>query len=168
MAAPRKKLITWLDPAETVRDIAAMSGLEHLQAIKDGRLPPPPVANLLGYRIAEIQHGEAVFELKPEECLYNPFSTIHGGILSTLLDTTMTSAVMSILPVGQGCMTVDMTIKYFLPATINSGTLRCTAGIVHSGRRMATADGKIHDAKNSLIAHGISTCSILFPRSEKK
>ncbi len=48
-----------------------------------GRIHPLPVAALVGYAIAEVKHGLAVFKLNPRECHYNPFSTIHGGILST-------------------------------------------------------------------------------------
>lgn len=46
--------------------------------------------NLIGYQIREVDHGFASFELQPGEYHYNPFATVHGGILSTLLDTTMT------------------------------------------------------------------------------
>jgi acyl-coenzyme A thioesterase PaaI-like protein len=58
-------------------------------ALRDGNIAPPPAAKLVGYRIVDVDAGQAVFELKPSEYHYNPFSTVHGGMLSTLLDTTM-------------------------------------------------------------------------------
>ncbi|MDY6906595.1 MAG: PaaI family thioesterase [Thermodesulfobacteriota bacterium] len=159
----REKQITWSDPAETLRDLS-ITGLEHMQAIRDGRIPPPPIAMLTGYRIVEVEQGRTVFELTPEECHYNPFSTVHGGILSTLLDTAMTGSVISTLPAGQVCTTVDITIKYMRPVTAATGTLQCTAKPIHTGKRLATAEGRITDPGGNLIAHGVSTCTIFTPK----
>lgn len=155
----REKQIVWSDPAHTLRN-PDTTGLEHLQAIRDGLIPLPPIALLTGYRIVDVEQGRAVFELTPEECHYNPFSTVHGGILSTLLDTSMTASVISTLPAGQACTTMDINIKYFRPVTVATGTLQCTAQPIHAGKRLATAEGRITDAKGRLIAHGVSTCTI--------
>jgi len=65
---------------------------DYLKAIKSGKISPPPIAKLVGYKISEIHNGYAVFELNPAEYHYNPFATVHGGILSTLIDTTMTAS----------------------------------------------------------------------------
>jgi hypothetical protein len=39
-----------------------MTGIEFLRAIRDGRLPSPPIAELLGFRLVEVEPGHAVFE----------------------------------------------------------------------------------------------------------
>ena len=96
----RIRTITWEDPRKHAMDAASMSGLQFLRSIRDGTPPPPPVAALLGYRIREIEHGRAVFEIEPAEFHYNPFGSVHGGIAGLLLDTAMTSAVLSTLPKG--------------------------------------------------------------------
>ena len=58
--------------------VISISGLDYLKAIKEDRISPPPVANLVGYKISEVDSGYAVFELNPAEYHYNPFASVHG------------------------------------------------------------------------------------------
>ncbi len=159
-SAGRSRTITWDDPKTSNRDSQSISGLDYLNSIKSGKISPPPIARLIGYRIAEIEHGHAVFELEPEEFLYNPFATVHGGIASTLLDTTMTAAVLSTLSKGFGCSTLEIKVNFIRPITVESGLMRCEGGVIHSGSRIATAEGKVMNSEGQLCAHGISTCII--------
>jgi uncharacterized protein (TIGR00369 family) len=157
----RKRTISWTDPETSKRGaMASISGLEYLKAIKDGRISSPPAARLLGYRIQTVENGYSVFELDPAEYHYNPFATVHGGILSTLLDSAMTSAVITTLPRGRTCSTMEIKVNFIRPATAETGVLRCEARPVHVGRRLATVEGHLKDQAGKLIAHGISTCSI--------
>ena len=156
----RTRTISWENPRISARDANAISGLDYLKAIMDGNIAPPPIARLVGYRIVDVETGEAVFEIEPGEHLYNPFSTVHGGILSTLLDTTMTAAVLSTLPMGKSCSTLEMKVNFVRPVNDKIGLISCRSGIIHSGSRIATASGKIFDDQERLVAHGISTCII--------
>ncbi|MEA2339954.1 MAG: hypothetical protein QOG11_31, partial [Solirubrobacteraceae bacterium] len=63
--APRSKQVSWHDPVATAAHGAALSGREYLEAIRDGQLPPPPIANLMGMRLAAIGDGEAFFRCEP-------------------------------------------------------------------------------------------------------
>ena len=157
----RKRTISWADPAASKRDaMASISGLDYLKAIRDGRVSPPPAAMLVGYRIKAVENGHSVVELDPAEYHYNPFATVHGGILSTLLDTAMTSAVITTLPQGKTCSTVEIKVNFIRPVTADTGVLRCEARPVHVGRRLATVEGHLRDKAGRLMAHGLSTCSI--------
>jgi uncharacterized protein (TIGR00369 family) len=157
----RTKTISWDDPKKNKRDaVASISGLDYLKAIKEFRISPPPVANLVGYNICEVDTGYAAFELNPAEYHYNPFATVHGGILSTLLDTTMTSAVLSTLPKGFSCTTIEIKVNFVKPVTADTGILKCEARPLHVGKKLATVEGKMKDKNGVLHAHGVSTCSI--------
>ena len=152
--------VTWEDPRIGVKKGRSMSGLEFLRAIKGGKIPPPPAAKLLGYRIWEVKKGHTVFQLEPAEYHYNPFGTVHGGILSTLLDTAMTSAVMTTLETGTACSTLEINVNFIRPMTDQSGPVRCEGKTIHVGSRIATAVGKILDRDGSLYAHAVSTIMI--------
>ncbi|MEE8479665.1 MAG: PaaI family thioesterase [Desulfobacterales bacterium] len=157
----RKRTIIWEDPKNSVRDAASsISGFDYLKSILDGRINPPPVAMLVGYKISEVDNGYAVFELNPEEYHYNPFSTVHGGIISTLLDTTMTASVLSTLQKGISCSTVEIKVNFIRPITAKTEVLRCEARPIHVGKRLATVGGQLRDKNGNLYAHGVSTCSI--------
>jgi len=71
----------------------------------------------------------------------NPFSTAHGGIISTLLDTTMTAFVLSTLQKGFSCSTIEIKVNFIRPVTANTGLVRCKARPIHVGKRLATVEG---------------------------
>ena len=107
------------------------------------------------------QHtGYAVFELDPREYHYNPFSTVHGGILSILLDTAMTASVLSKLPREVTCATVEIKVNFIKPVTEKTGLIKCDAHPIHVGKRLATVEGRIRDKSGAILAHAVSTCSI--------
>src|SRR5574341_817709 len=155
----RVRTITWEDPALSARD-SAMSGLEYLQHIRDGQIKPPPAAMLLGYRLCEVEPGRAVFELEPAEYHYNPFASVHGGIASTLLDSAMTAAILSTLPAGSACSTLEINVNFVRPIVGSTGLLRCEARILHGGSRIATAEGRVADVQARLFAHATTTCMV--------
>ncbi len=156
----RVHTVTWEDPQVGRRDAASIGGLDYLVALKDGKVPLPPVAKLVGYRIREVERGRAVFELEPAEHHYNPFATVHGGIMTTVLDSAMTAAVLSSLGIGQACATLELKVNFVRPVTGADGTLRAVGSVVHMGSRIATAEGRLLDGKGRLCAHSVSTCSI--------
>ncbi len=156
----QRKTITWHPPEASRRDTAALSGREYLQALMDGRIERPPAAVLVGYRIASLAAGRVCYELVPEEAHYNPSATVHGGILATLLDSALTAAVISTLPKGQNCTTTEIKVNYLRPVTTDTGRLICEARVVHAGRRLAAAEGKVRDRDNRLCAMGVCSCLI--------
>ena len=108
------------------REIAtAVSGLEFLTALRDEVHPPPPFAGVANIWISEVEKGRVLFEALPSARFYNPLGTVHGGWISTLLDSAMGCAVHSSMPAGQIYTTVDMTISFVRPVIEQTGKLRC-------------------------------------------
>jgi uncharacterized protein (TIGR00369 family) len=156
--------IEWQDPERLAAEARRLPGIEFLRAIRDGRLPPPPIAELLGMRLAEVGEGEALFELTPHERHYNPIGVVHGGIAATLLDSAMGCAVQSTMPAGSGYTTLEMKVNLVRAVTKETGLLRASAKIVHLGKRVATAEGRLTDAAGRLYAHASTTCIVLGER----
>ena len=94
------RTITWQDPIPTAAVGAQMAGLDYVRAIQAGELPPPPIAVVMNYSIAELEEGRAVFEGEPGEEHYNPIGVVHGGYASTILDSALGCAVHTTLPTG--------------------------------------------------------------------
>jgi Domain of unknown function (DUF4442) len=82
--------------------LGTSSGLEFLRGIIDGKHPVPPIADLVGFSLTEVDFGRVVFQSTPEFKHYNPLGTVHGGYAATLLDSCMGCCVHSTLPVGVG------------------------------------------------------------------
>jgi uncharacterized protein (TIGR00369 family) len=155
------RTITWEDPVAAAEAAAGMSGLEALEAIRDGRLPPPPMARLLGMEPVVLAHGRAVFAATPDESHYNPIGVVHGGLAATLLDSALGCAVQSTLPAGSGYTTLELKVNFVRPITRDTGPVRCEGRVVHDGRTVATADGRVYALETGkLLAHGSATCLV--------
>jgi uncharacterized protein (TIGR00369 family) len=158
---PRSKTVTWHDPAAIVAGGAGLSGLEFMQAVAEGRLPPPPIGQLVGMRPTKVERGLVVFECTPDESVYNPIGVVHGGLVCTLADSVMGCAVHTTLEAGVAYTSVDITVNYLRPVTLASGTLVATGKVIKPGRRIALAAAEIHDADGRLVATGTSNCLVM-------
>jgi uncharacterized protein (TIGR00369 family) len=85
---------------------------------------------------------------------------MHGGVISTLLDTAAACSVHTTLPVGVGYTSLDLTVKFLRPITIASGRLTCTGSVLQRGRRTALAEARLVDGRGKLAAHATSSCLI--------
>jgi uncharacterized protein (TIGR00369 family) len=140
-----------------------MTGLELLEALQDGRIPPPGVIATLGGGIDTVEEGRVVFWLDPDDRHTNPMGTTHGGILATFLDSAMGCAVQSALPAGKGYTTLELAVNYVRPVLPGSGRIFAEGNVLHVGGRVATADGRITTADGTLVAHAKTTCLVLSP-----
>jgi uncharacterized protein (TIGR00369 family) len=138
----------------------AVAGLDFLNRLLDGAQPAPPFAAATDIWIVEAQLGRVLFAATPSKRFYNPLGTVHGGWISTLLDSAMGCAVHSVLAPGQAYTTVDMTVSFVRPVFEKTGKLRCEGKIIHAGGRIATAEGRVWDEAGTLIAHGSETCLV--------
>jgi uncharacterized protein (TIGR00369 family) len=157
----RHASIEWSDPKTLAEAGRSMAGIEFMRAIRDGRLPPPPIAQLMGFSLVEVEAGRAVFELVPGERHYNPIGVVHGGVAMTLLDSAMGCAVHTQMPAGTGYTTLEAKTNLVRAITADTGRLRAIGVTVHVGKRMATAEGRLEDAAGKLYAHSSTTCIVL-------
>jgi uncharacterized protein (TIGR00369 family) len=146
-----------LVPSETA---AAMSGLELLKGIAERRFPGAPIMQLIGFRLTEVENARAVFEGTPAFKHYNPLGTVHGGYAATLLDSCMACAVHTTLPKGVGYATLEFKVSHIRPITADTGRVRAEGKVINSGRRVATAEGRLTDAGGRLLAHATTTCLV--------
>ncbi|MEV6026067.1 PaaI family thioesterase [Streptomyces sp. NPDC052036] len=158
----RSRTYEWEDPAVTAEAAGRMSGLEFLHELLAGSLPPPPVIATLGLVLSEVEQGRVVFSLVPGEEHYNPIGSVHGGVFATLLDSAAGCAVHSTLPLGMAYTSLDLTVKFLRPVTVDTGEVRAVGTVLSSGRRTALAQAQLLDSADRLLAHATSSC-VLFP-----
>jgi uncharacterized protein (TIGR00369 family) len=138
----------------------AMSGLEFVQGLVDGRLPLNTIARTLGYDVTEAVSGRVVVAAVPNGAHLNPAGTVHGGLAAVLLDSSMGLAVESMLDKGVGQTTVEFRISLVRPITLETGPIKAEGIVLNCGRRIGVAEGRITDEKGRLLAHGVTTCLI--------
>ncbi len=139
-----------------------ISGSDYLNALKEGRLPPPPIVALLGFELAAAEPGHVTFRLKPTEQLYNPMGSVHGGVTATLCDTAMGCAVHSLLSADRIYTTLEFKVNFVRTLTARLSEISCDGKVLHAGTRIATAEARVYDSAGALYAHATATC-LLFP-----
>lgn len=155
--------VSWSDPQALAEAGRSMAGIDFLRAIRDGRLPSPPIAELLGFRLAEVEPGHAVFEVIPGERHYNPIGVVHGGLAMTLLDSAMGCSVQTHMPAGGGYTTLEAKTNLVRAISSQTGKLRAVGKLINLGKRVATAEGRLEDLSGKLYAHASTTCLVLAP-----
>ena len=108
---------------------------DHLDALLRGDVPPPPVAELLGIRLVQIDEHEAVFEMEVRPEHANPMGTLQGGVICALADAAMGLAYAYRLEDGESFTTLGRTVG------------------------LTTCD--VIDEQGRKVAHATSTCMTL-------
>lgn len=137
------------------------SGLSFLKGMIEGRHPAPPFARTTNMTFREVEEGRILFEGAPTDDFLNPLGTIHGGWTATILDSAMACAVHSTLKAGEAYTTLEMKINCVRPILAGAGLVSCEGRVLHRGATVATAEGRLVDARGRLLAHGVETCMIL-------
>ncbi|OQW57668.1 MAG: phenylacetic acid degradation protein [Proteobacteria bacterium SG_bin9] len=140
--------------------MAALSGLDFIQAMLAGKFPAPPIMRTLGFTLGKADKGTVEFQSTPSFDHYNPIGSVHGGYAATLLDSAMGCAVHTVLPAGQGYTTLEFKVNFVRGMTVDTGPIRTIGTVLNAGRRTAIAEGKILDAQDRLIAHATTTCLV--------
>lgn len=161
---PRHKETTWHDPLVTARARAGLSGRQFLEHIAAGRLPPPPIIELVGARLVSIGDGEATFRATPDESVYNPIGMVHGGFLCTLLDSAAGCAIHTRLPAGTGYSTIEIKVSFLKAVRAGDGAIEVVGQALRVGRQVAFAEARAFNARGELVGHATSSLAIIAER----
>ena len=160
-AMRRERVIDWQTPGPAAKAAATMSGMEAMRAIRDGILPEPPMARLIDFRLRTAEPGRIVMELEPHESLENTIGLLHGATAAALLDTAMGCAISTMLPAGQGAVTLDLKLTYLRPLSVRSGTISAEGKLIKLGRQTSYAEGFVRDGAGYLAVHATATFSMM-------
>ena len=139
---------------------AGMTGLEQLHALMAISGTPPGIGKTLRFRLEAAEEGRAVFAGEPDNEVYNPMGTVHGGYIATLLDSACGCALHSRLAAGQGYTTLELKVAFHKAITAATGTVRAEGTLLSLGRRVAFAEAKLTDDEGRLLASATSTLLI--------
>jgi len=159
--ATRTRTVTWEDPTSVGPQTIALSGLDIMQRIRDGALPPPPMARLIGFECVVAETGEIVMEISPDGSVENGLGIAHGGMVATMLDTAMGAAANTVLPAGKVSVTLDLTITYLAAVKRGSAPIRATGKVTNVGRRTIYVVGEVRARADKLVAHAVGNFSII-------
>src|SRR5216683_6496622 len=149
--------------------MASMAGVDFVRAMFEGRLPAPPIMQTVEPFDSTAEPGVVAFHSVPAFRHYNPIGSVHGGYAAILLDSAMGLAVHTTLPAGTGYTTLEFKISFVRAMSETSGGVRTEGRVLNAGRRVATAEARITDARDRLIAHATTTCLVFeIPKGNAK
>jgi len=152
------------NPAE----VSGMTGRQMLQAMIEGKVPAPPIAQTLSFWLAEVGDGTCVFEAETGPHLLNPLGGVHGGWALTLIDTVTGVAGHTLLPAGVGYTTVETKANFTRAIRPDTGRVRAEGRVISRGRQIMTSEARLLDTQGRILAHGTSTLIVLGARAESK
>lgn len=128
------------------------------------RLNDNPLYHALGVRLERCAAGSARSTLEPAAAARWPSpDSPHGGVLFTVVDTTMAWAAMSLAAAGESVATVDCSIQY--PAPALRGPFTCDAATVRRTGRTVFVRAEIVDDHGEAVALGQGTFRIIRDRT---
>ncbi len=144
----------------TPQDLVGKTGLQVMQALVDGDLPPPTIGQTMDFVLVHVEHGQAVFQGAPSAKFLNPMGSMHGGWYATLLDSAVGCAVHTTMPVGRAYTTLELKLNIVRAVGLNVPLVRAMGQVIHVGRQMATAEAKLVGPDGTLYAHATTTCLV--------
>lgn len=164
----RERAYRYAEPLPTPAPVLERSGLAAMRALIAGEHPPPSIAATLEFTLSHVAEGEAIFEGEVPEYVLNPLGFVHGGYVSTLLDSAAGCAVHTTLPPGMAYTSATLEVKFLRPMRAGMGRVRAEGRVVHPGARIATAESKLVGADGKLYATATSTCFVFDPLEPPK
>lgn len=140
--------------------VFGMTGMQVFEAIFAGELPAPPIGDTMDFIPMHMEPGLAVFQGRPQLRHYNPLGTVHGGWFCTLLDSALGCAVHTTLPAGKGYTTLELKVNMLRALTDSVPLVRAEGKLIHAGRQVATAEGRIVGPDGKVYAHATTTCLV--------
>ncbi len=154
------------DHVAAAKELVQLTGLDAMRALIAGKFPPPSIAVTLGFHLAEVDVGRAVFLGDPSDRIMNPLGIVHGGWALTLIDSCCGCAAHTTLAAGIGYATVETKVNFVRAISPDIGQVRAEGLVVARGRTIITTEGKLTDSNGKLLAHGTSTLMVLRPEGK--
>jgi len=165
----RERLDKGAGPGVATREqVAGKTGLEVMQGLLSGELPYATIAQTLDFVLIEVSPGQAVFQGAPGPQHMNPLGTVHGGWFATLLDSALGCAVHTLMPLGRGYTTADLSVKLVKALTPKVQRVRAIGQVVHCGRQLATAEARLVGPDGTLYGHASTACLVFDMPTQSK
>tara|TARA_R110002167_G_scaffold14667_11_gene59207 strand:- start:11183 stop:11623 length:441 start_codon:yes stop_codon:yes gene_type:complete len=144
-------------------DALAVSGLEQLQSLLSGSVPPAPIGVTLDFQLIALEAGRVVFAGTPGLNVYNPMGSVHGGWIAAILDSACGCAVHSMLRPGQTYTTLELKTAFHRALSADI-PVRAEGRIIQMGGRAGFSEADLRGLDGTLYATATSTCLVMQPR----
>lgn len=127
--------------------------------MRAGEIPKPPLYELLRIEVMEASSGRVSLTIDPDDSFASPIGLVGGGIIMTILDTTLAWTCDTLAPPGMSCVTLEMKTNFLRPVRTDAPRLACQGECVFSGARIIVAKARLIDGSGA--EHAIATGTFL-------
>jgi acyl-CoA thioesterase len=120
-----------------------------------GLLHSIPFWRHLGLRVDFLGEGFARLVLPAGDYLCNTKGTVHGGVISSLIDSGAGTAIRTVVPSGQAFSTIELKVNYLAPAPM--GDIIAEGRVVRCGKKIAVGSVDVKDSVGNLVATGLAS-----------
>lgn len=143
-----------------------MISLAYLQQLRGQIITGSPsnAGNWLGFKLVDIEKGEATLSLKirPEMC--NPYGMIHGGMMALVIDEAIGWSVLS-LESEQNYTSMNLVVDFLYSAPAGE-EITAHSKVIRSGKKIINCEVLVYDSKKTLLAK--ATSNLIFTNLSKK
>jgi uncharacterized protein (TIGR00369 family) len=122
-----------------------------------------PFVKMMGMKLLSCSGGASVMRCRVRQALRNSGGTLHGGVLGTLVDMSVATALRSALPLTSRMTTVEYKVNLLKP--VSEGTITARGSVIRLGKTIAVGSTEIRNAAGDPVAFGSATFYILNVRS---
>lgn len=109
----------------------------------------------MGIEFLGVIDGATTLRLDLEHKHMSRANRVHGGVLFTLLDSALGRSILSALPEGRGCATVEIKVNYFRP--IQAGRVTARGVLRELTRSLGYAEGEVVNEQGKVLARASGT-----------
>ena len=125
------------------------------------------IMSTLGAKLVAVEAGSASISMPYRADLTQQHGFLHGGIVSTLLDSALGYAAFSLMPADAEILTVEYKVNLVAPARGDS--IEARGWVLKSGRTLTVCSGEavaITNGEERLIATMQSTLMAVYDRPD--
>lgn len=115
---------------------------------------------LLQITTREVEAGRMVATVEAREDLFNPFGSLHGGVVAALIDHVLGAVLYPVIPRGHWAATTEFKLNFLAP--VRGGTVAAEAVILSMSKRSAVVRIDA-TAQDRLVAAAQGTVTIVAP-----
>jgi uncharacterized protein (TIGR00369 family) len=161
MSEMRSRTYQWLDPDVSATLGGETTALERFQAVARGDQPSRnPIQATIGWTIERVEAGFCRLRLEPRDFLFHAGGVLHGGVISTLLDSAMATAVLTTLPKSRHCTTLQLSVNTMRGIKPGVAVLYAEGRADHVASKAASASGVLLDDAGKVYAKAMTTCVV--------
>lgn len=119
----------------------------------------------VGMKVVDAKDCKCTLELHVKEENLNAYNKVHGGVIASLIDSSIGYAAHNNIPDGYGTNTAQLSVYYL--RSVNPGeVIRASAELIHCGKTTIMGNCRVFDARGETIAHGSATLIVLSIRDK--